>query len=77
MRAAATPPGASETFRVRVRRQSDGQVLVTCDAPVCMTRAATEDAALEKIKKEIQYRIEWCPCTGVEEDYVRLEVVRA
>jgi hypothetical protein len=75
-RTTATPPGARETFRVRVTRQSDGQVLATCEAPVCMSRAPDEPAALEKIRAEIRYRIEWCPCTGVEDDYVQLDVER-
>ncbi len=75
MRSAATPPGARETFRVRVRSQGGG-VLVTCDSPTCMARASTEAEALEKIRREIRYRIEWCPCTGVEDDYVQLQIER-
>ena len=49
---------------------------VTCDSPTCMSRAASEAEALDKIKREIRYRIEWCPCTGVEDDYVQLQVER-
>jgi hypothetical protein len=77
MRTTATPPGAHETFRVRLQRQSDGRVLATCDEPMCMSRAASEADALKKIRAEIRYRIEWCPCTGVEDDYVQLEVEHA
>ena len=73
----ATPAGASETFRVRLQRQRDGQFLATCEHPLCMARAPSEEAALEKIGTEIRYRIELCPCTGVGDDYVRLEVERA
>jgi hypothetical protein len=75
-RTTATPSGARETFRVSVQRQRDGQVLVTCTSPICMSRAATETEALEKIRNEIRYRIEWCPCTGVDDDYVQLEIMR-
>jgi hypothetical protein len=77
MRTTATPPGAKETFRVRLQRQRDGGFVATCDAPVCMSRAATEEAVLEKIRSEIRYRIEWCPCTGVDEDYVQLAIERS
>ncbi len=66
-----------EVFRVRLRRQSEGLVLAVCDRPICMVRAATEEAALEKIRSEIRYRIELCPCTGVGDDYVQLEIERA
>jgi hypothetical protein len=75
VRITATPPGARETFRVRLRRQSDGLVLATCDSPPCISRAASDTEALTKIRAEIRYRIEWCPCTGVDDDYVQLEIV--
>ncbi len=77
MRTTATPSGARETFRVRLTTQRDGQVLATCEAPTCIARASNEADALEKIKAEIRYRIEWCPCTGVDDDYVQLQVERA
>ena len=67
---------ASRTFRVRVLSQRDGYVLATCASPVCLSRARSEAEALEKSRAEIRYRIEWCPCTGVGEDYVQLEVER-
>jgi hypothetical protein len=76
MRTTATPPGARETFHVRVR-QRDGQVVATCDQPTCMSRGRSEAEALEKIRAEIRYRIEWCPCTGVDDDYVQLQITRA
>jgi len=68
---------AQKTFRVRVARGRDDAWVATCPAPVCMSRAASEAEALEKIRAEIRYRVEYCPCTGVGEDYVQLEVERA
>ena len=68
---------ASDTFRVRVQKQSGGEVLVTCESPVCLSRARTEAEALAKIRDEIRYRLEWCPCTGVDDEYVKLEIIRA
>jgi hypothetical protein len=59
-----------------VQKQSGGEVLVTCQYPVCMSRGRSEAEALEKIRAEIRYRIEWCPCTGVGDDYVQLQVER-
>ena len=64
------------TFVVRVQRQPSGTTLATCDAPLCMVRAASESEALERIRPEIRYRLEWCPCSGLTDDYVRLEVER-
>ena len=65
---------ATKKFRARVQEMREGGFVATCDAPVCMSRAKTRDEALEKLKAEIRYRIEWCPCTGVEDDYVQLEI---
>ena len=69
-------PGGQKRFRVRVTPQRDGGVLATCDSPVCLARAATQDEALEKLRAEIRYRLELCPCTGVSADYVQLDVER-
>ena len=44
---------------------STGQVEVT---------AATRDGALTKMCDELQYRIEWCPCSGASGDTVELQV---
>ena len=39
-----------------------------------MSRAASESEALAKLRAEIRYRVEWCPCTGVDDDYVQLQI---
>lgn len=67
----------AKTFRVTVRRQRDGSYLATSEGPVCMSRASSEAEVLEKIRNEIRYRLEFCPCSGVAEDYVQLDVARA
>ncbi len=42
-----------------------GQVEVT---------AQTREGALVKMRNELQYRIEWCPCSGASGDTVELQV---
>ena len=42
-----------------------GQVEVT---------ASTKEAALTKMRNELQYRIKWCPCNGASGDTVELQV---
>ncbi len=37
-------------------------------------KAADRDEALRKLRAEIQYRLEYCPCSGVGDDYVDLDV---
>lgn len=36
--------------------------------------ASTREEALTKLQNELQYRIEWCPCSGVSGDTVELDV---
>ncbi|HKA89747.1 MAG TPA: hypothetical protein VKE22_18925 [Haliangiales bacterium] len=67
---------ARKTFRVRVVRHRDGDWVATCGSPACLSRAGSEAEALEKLRAEIRYRVEYCPCTGVGDDYVQLEVER-
>jgi hypothetical protein len=38
--------------------------------------ASTREEALTKLQNELQYRIEWCPCSGVSGDTVELEISR-
>jgi hypothetical protein len=36
--------------------------------------AASREEALTKMRNELQYRIEWCPCSGASGDTVELQV---
>jgi hypothetical protein len=35
---------------------------------------SSREEALTKMRDELQYRIEWCPCSGVSGDTVQLQV---
>lgn len=39
--------------------------------------ASSREEALTKMRNELQYRIEWCPCSGVSGDTVELQVSEA
>jgi len=52
-------------WRARANGPQIGEVEVTAN-----DRAAT----IEKLRNEIRYRLELCPCSGVGEHYVELEV---
>jgi hypothetical protein len=53
------------TWLVRHRSSALGTVEVT---------ASSREEALTKMRDELQYRIEWCPCSGVSGDTVALQV---
>jgi hypothetical protein len=38
-------------------------------------KAPTRDEAIEKIKGEIRYRLELCPCTGETYRHIEIDVV--
>jgi hypothetical protein len=56
---------ASGKWLARHAGSSTGQVEVT---------APTRDEALTKMRDELKYRIEWCPCSGAWGDVVELQV---
>ena len=56
---------ANGKWLARHTGSSTGQVEVT---------ALTREEALTKMRNELQYRIEWCPCSGASEDTVELQV---
>jgi uncharacterized protein YfdQ (DUF2303 family) len=61
-------------FQATLETTEDGDFVASCDDPMAMVRGADAASALEKLRMEIRYRIEWCPCTGVDDDFVELEV---
>ena len=63
-------------YKARVRQEADGSWVASAVAlPHCWSRAAGRDEALAKLRDEIRYRIEYCPCTGVDDEFVRVEVI--
>ena len=56
---------ANGGWRARHAGPSVGPVEVT---------APTREEALTKMRNELRYRSEYCPCTGVSDDFVELRV---
>jgi hypothetical protein len=55
----------------------DGTWLVRHSSPILGTVEVcgrSREAALEEMRNELQYRSEWCPCSGASADTVELEV---
>lgn len=47
----------------------------TLGEPDCFAAGKSREEALENIRGEIRYRVEYCPCAWVSDDYVQLEVL--
>jgi hypothetical protein len=45
------------------------------DVGAAQARGASRDEAIEKLKGEIRYRLELCPCTGETYQHIDVEIV--
>jgi hypothetical protein len=63
------------TFRCQLARTGAGQWSVrhaSADTGVVEVTAGSREQALEKMRAELRYRLELCPCTG--EQYKDIEI---
>jgi hypothetical protein len=63
-------------FDVTVEQSSDGFTAL-CESMACTARGLSPTNALDSLRDEIRYRLELCPCTTVNDDFVELNVVSA
>jgi len=61
-------------FDVTVEQSSDG-FTASCESMACSARGLSPTNALDSLRDEIRYRLELCPCTTVNDDFVELNVV--
>jgi hypothetical protein len=67
-------------FPVTLKKLIDGRFQARCIGTVAgevTVLAASREAVLDKITAEIRYRIEWCPCSAVSDQFVELELREA
>lgn len=62
-------------FAVTVEASGDGGYVASCDDPQCSSHGLSPTNALDALREEIRYRLELCPCTGVADSFVELDVV--
>jgi predicted RNase H-like HicB family nuclease len=63
------------TFEATVEAEADGTYVASCENPQCSSHGLSPANALDALREEIRYRLELCPCTGVSDDFVELDVV--
>jgi hypothetical protein len=64
-------------FTCTAERLGNGHWVVRHAGPalgIVEVTASTRDAALTKLRSELRYRVELCPCSGVADDYVELQI---
>jgi hypothetical protein len=62
-------------FQARLEDGAGGEFVATCPDPRVSARGLSPASALERLRAEIRYRIEICPCSSVDDDFVELELV--
>ena len=60
-------------FQVQIEATEDGQYSASCSDPTASVLGLSSASALERLRAEIRYRIEMCPCSGVDDDFVQLQ----
>jgi hypothetical protein len=63
-------------FDVTVEQSSDG-FSAECESMNCSATGLSPTNALDALRDEIRYRLELCPCTTVNDDFVELNVTSA
>ena len=63
-------------FHCALTRRDDGRWLIrhSGDVGVVETIADTREAALEKMRGELRYRLELCPCSGESFQHIEIEL---
>ncbi|HMO49641.1 MAG TPA: hypothetical protein PKE26_03030 [Kiritimatiellia bacterium] len=52
----------------------DGEFVAECADMGLSARALSPTNALDALRDEIRYRLELCPCTSVDDDYIELDI---
>jgi hypothetical protein len=67
-------------YRVTLKQSFGGGYYARCNAAPqgpADAQGASREETLEALRREIRFRLELCPCSGVSEDFVELEVEEA
>jgi predicted RNase H-like HicB family nuclease len=62
-------------FEASVEAGAEGGYIASCKDPQCSGHGLSPANSLDALREEIRYRLELCPCTGVSDDFVELDVV--
>ena len=62
-------------FEATVEAGAEGGYTASCEDPQCSGHGLSPTSALDSLREEIRYRLELCPCTGVGDDFIELDMV--
>lgn len=63
-------------YLARVEETEDGDYLASCSEPRVQARGLSPTNALDRLRAELRYWVELCPCSGVDDDDIRIALDR-
>jgi len=64
-------------YQVTIEATGSGDYIASCEELGATARCLSPACALDRLRDEMQYRLEWCPCMCVEADEIELEITSA
>lgn len=61
-------------YAVHLESGEGGEYTASCAELGLSVQGLSPSNALDALRDEIRYRIEMCPCTSVDDDFVQLDV---
>ena len=62
------------TYYVHLEAGDDGEYLAVCDDPLATGRGLSPENALDRLRAELRFQLEMCPCHSVEPGGIELEI---
>jgi hypothetical protein len=65
-------------YHAQIHATAQGDYAAACEeSPEVIAHGLSPGSALERLRDELRYRLEYCPCSSVSDDFVEIEVTRA
>jgi hypothetical protein len=61
-------------FEVQLTATADGEYCAVCAEPSVVGCGLSPTNALDRLRAELRYQLELCPCSGIADDYIELVV---
>jgi predicted RNase H-like HicB family nuclease len=61
-------------YAVTLEQAEGGEYVAECAELGLRASGLSPANALDSLRENIRYTIEWCPCSAVDDDYVQLDV---
>jgi predicted RNase H-like HicB family nuclease len=64
-------------YTVTIEATDAGDYVASCEELGATARCLSPACALDRLREEMQYCMEWCPCLSVDVNSIEFEVTRS